>query len=421
MPTPERGEVPTDKMTYRTDPVKGDRVSLLGYGCMRLPWRPKSALREEQSEIDQEAVNASVDYAIAHGVNYFDTSPRYCKGMSERSMGIALSRHPRDKYFLATKMSNQAAWSREASLAMYDQSLKELKVDYFDYYLVHSVGTLENYKKRYLDNGIMDFMLKEREAGRIRHLGWSFHGQKDFFDYMMKESGVKWDFVQIQLNYFDWKTALGNTNVDAKYLYDVLTELAVPAIIMEPLLGGRLARPNHKAQALFRQFNPNVSFASWAFRFAGSLPNVLTLLSGMTFMEDLRDNIRTLAPLVPITSEESALLEEVAQSMLEFQTIPCTGCQYCMPCPYGLDIPGIFAHYNRCLDEGNFPETAQEENYKKARRAFLIGLDRSVPRLRQANRCTDCGVCQKTCPQNIRIPKEMQKIDRYVEKLKQEG
>lgn len=414
-------DLPTGTMTYRTDPKTGDKISLLGYGCMRLPRRPKADKGDKEDEIDQEAVNSLFDYAIAHGVNYFDTSPVYCKGMSEHATGIALSRYPRNKYFIATKMSNQSCHDREDSLKMYQNSFKELKVDYFDYYLVHSVGTFDVYKERYLDNGILDFLVKEREAGRIRNLGWSFHGQKEFFDYMMNEAGVKWDFVQIQLNYFDWETSLGRTNVNAKYLYDELAKRNIPAIIMEPLLGGRLASPNFKAQAMLKQANPDASFASWAFRFAGSQANVLTVLSGMIYKEHLQDNLRSFAPLKPLTDKEYEVLRHVSQTMLEFQSINCTGCNYCMPCPYGIDIPAIFAHYNRCLNEGNFPDNAKDEHYRTARRTFLVGFDRSVPKLRQASHCIGCGICAKQCPQYIRIPKEMEKIDKFVEQLKITG
>jgi uncharacterized protein len=417
---PNAANVPTDKMTYRVDPKTNDKVSLLGYGCMRLPRRPKAAGVGEDDEIDQDGVNASVDYAIAHGVNYFDTSPRYCKGKSERAMGIALSRHPRNRYLIATKMSNQGKPGREESLALYRHSLDALKVDYFDYYLVHSVGNMATYKERYLDNGILDFMLKEREAGRIRRLGWSFHGERSFFDYMMS-SGVNWDFVQIQANYFDWKSALGRSNVDARYLYDVLAEKKVPAVIMEPLLGGRLARPHYKAQELLKRADPQASIASWAFRFAGSLPNVLTVLSGMTYLEHLQDNLRVYSPLRPLTEQDNALLDRVAQTMLQYQNINCTGCQYCMPCPYGLDIPSVFAHYNRCLNEGNFPDNPQEPNYKKARRVFLLGMERQVPSFRQAQHCTGCSLCKPNCPQYIDIPNEMAKIDRFMEQLKRNG
>lgn len=423
LPPATPNDVPKDKMTYRTDPHSGGKVSLLGFGCMRFPFKPVGSGAEKEELIDQDAVNEMVDYAIEHGVNYFDTSPVYCRGLSERATGIALSRHKREEFLIATKMSNMspAARSREASLAMYQKSFNELKVDYFDYYLVHSVANYEIFKARYLDNGILDFLLKEKEAGRIRHFGWSFHGEKEFFDWMLTpECGVKWDFVQIQLNYLDWKHASGR-NVNAEYLYGELEKRNIPAIIMEPLLGGRLARTNYKAQGMLKQAEPEKSAASWAFRFAGSPQGVLTVLSGMTYLEHLKDNLRTFSPLKPVSETDKQLLEQVTQTLLEFQTIPCTECNYCMPCPYALDIPGIFMHYNRCLNEGNFPNANDDENYQRARKAFLVGYDRSVPKLRQAAMCTQCKQCQPECPQFIKIPDEMLKIDKFVENLRKEG
>lgn len=412
------GNVPTDKMEYRVSPMTGDKVSLLGYGCMRWPTRKKSG--GEGDEIDQEAVNALVDYAIAHGVNYFDTAPVYVQGLSERATGIALKRYPRDKFFIATKMSNFKNYTRENSIALYQQSLKELQVDYFDYYLLHAVGNggMEMLKERYYDNGILDFLLKEREAGRIRNLGWSFHGDVKVFDYLLAQD-IKWDFVQIQLNYADWKHA-SKGNVNADYLYGELAKRGIPAVIMEPLLGGRLSKLNDHLVSRLKQRRPEDSTASWAFRFAGSPSEVLTVLSGMTYMEHLQDNIRTYSPLEVVTDEEKEFLEETAQLMLKYPTIPCNDCQYCMPCPYGLNIPAILVHYNRCVNEGNVPKDRQDANYREARRAFLIGYDRSVPKLRQASRCIGCDQCVSHCPQNIDIPKELHRIDRFAEQLKRE-
>jgi len=418
------GPVPTDKMTYRTNPKTGNKISLLGYGCMRLPTLPPQKDRKEgDNDIDQEAVNVLIDYVIAHGVNYFDTSPRYCKGFSEHATGIALSRHPRNKYFIATKLSNFSEFSREATLKMYHNSFKELQVDYIDYYLLHGVGLdwggkpMEVLNKRYIDNGILNFLLKEREAGRIRNLGWSFHGAVEVFDYLLKMD-IKWDFVQIQLNYVDWEHPQGMNSVKAKYLYEELTGRNIPAVIMEPLLGGRLAKTHYKAQKIMKQADPEASIASWAFRYAGSLPDVLTVLSGMTFMEYLQENIRTYSPLVPLTEKDKQMLEQASNLMLNYQNVICTACEYCMPCPYGINIPAVFAHYNSCLNEGNFPDNAQDPNYRKARRAFLIELDRNVEKLRQANHCTGCGICNKKCPQRIKIPEEMARIDHFVESLK---
>lgn len=412
--------VPTDRMTYRSSPGNADKVSLLGYGCMRWPTIP--SLDRKGELIDQDAVNTLVDYAIAHGVNYFDTSPVYVQGWSEKATGIALKRHPREKLYIATKLSNFSDFSRENSLAMYQQSFKDLQVDYFDYYLLHAIGGggMKVFNERYIDNGLLDFLLKEREAGRIRRLGWSFHGDVDVFNQVLAmHEQVKWDFVQIQLNYVDWLHATEN-NVNAEYLYGELAKRGIPAVIMEPLLGGRLSNVPLQIMTRLKQRRPEDSVASWAFRFAGSPKGVLTVLSGMTYMEHLQDNIRTYSPLIPLPDDDKAFLEETAKLMVKYPTIPCNDCKYCMPCPYGLDIPAILIHYNKCVNEENYPQSQMDENYKKARRAFLIGYDRSVPKLRQANHCTGCNQCSSHCPQGIDIPKELRRIDQYIEQLKQE-
>ena len=350
------GEIPTDKMTLRENPKTKEKVSLLGYGCMRWPTLP--APEKGGNVIDQDAVNELIDYAMAHGVNYYDTSPVYVQGWSERSTGIALKRHPREKFFVATKLSN--------------------------------------FSNRYIENGMIDFLMKEREAGRIRNLGFSFHGTQDVFDEVLAmHDQVHWDFVQIQLNYVDWKYASGR-NVNADYLYAELEKRHIPAIIMEPLLGGRLSKLPEHLVARLKQRGPEASVASWAFRFAGTFPDVLTVLSGMTYMEHLQDNLRTYSPLVPLTDDDLEFLQQTADLMKQYPTIPCNDCKYCMPCPYGIDIPAVLIHYNKCVNEGNLPTSQEHANYREARRAFLIGYDRSVPRLRQASHC------------------------RYVEQLKQE-
>ncbi len=424
-----QGEIPTDKMTYRSNSKTGEKVSILGYGMMRLPSIDGRSAREGGNDaIDQDMVNRLVDYALEHGVNYFDTSPAYCKGQSEHATGIALSRHPRDKYFIATKLSNFAptTWSREASLAMYRNSFKELQVDYIDYLLLHGIGMGADgpaeFKARYIDNGVLDFLLKEREAGRIRNLGFSYHGDISVFDELLaNHDKYKWDFVQIQLNYLDWHHAkeINPRNTDAEYLYGELEKRGIPAIIMEPLLGGRLSRVPDNIVARLKQREPERSVASWAFRFAGSKPRVLTVLSGMTFMEHLQDNLRSFCPLKPLTDDDEKFLYSTADLMMQYPTIPCNDCKYCMPCPYGLDIPAILLHYNKCVNQGNVPESQQAENYREARQAFLVGYDRSVPKLRQASHCIGCNQCAPHCPQSIKIPEELHRIDNFVEQLKQ--
>ncbi len=414
------GAVPTDKMTYRTNPHTGDKVSLLGYGCMRWPLRTND---KGEEEVDQNTVNELVDYAIAHGVNYFDTAPVYVRGWSETATGIALKRHPRDKFFIATKASNHragAARTLRDGIDMYHKSMRDLQVDYIDYYLLHGVGMggMEELHARFLDNGLLDYLLKERQAGRIRNLGWSYHGDVEVFDYLLAREDIQWDFVQIQLNYVDWQHATGR-NTNAEYLLGELEKHNVPAVVMEPLLGGRLARVPSQALKIMKEILPEESAASWAFRYAGTPESVLTVLSGMVYMEHLQENIRSYSPLEPVNEQEYAALEEVTGILVNNDYVQCTECQYCMPCPYGLNIPAVFGHYNRIVSAGKKLESSNDENYKKARRAFLVGYDRSVPKLRQANHCIDCKICRPRCPQKINIPKEMQRVDMYAEQLKQ--
>ena len=414
-------EPPVGKMTYRINSGNQDKVSLLGYGMMRLPSKT-----ENGNDYDQEMINRQVDYAIEHGVNYFDTSPVYCQGKSEACTGIALSRHKRSEYFVATKLSNfhPDSQSREASRAMYHKSMKELQVDYLDYYLLHAIGgSMEEFNNRYVNNGMLDFLMEERKAGRVRNLGFSFHGKKEVFDEVLAmHDKYHWDFVQIELNYLDWNFAdeISDRNVDASYLYEELQKKGIPAVIMEPLLGGRLANlPQYIINEL-KQRNPERSVASWAFRYAGTPEGVLTVLSGMTYMEHLKDNLLSYCPLTPLTPEEQQYLhDDIAHKIFGLENIPCNDCKYCMPCPYGIDIPAIFIHYNKCKNEGTLPNNSQDENYHRLRRQYLIGLDRAVPRMRQASRCIQCGQCEPHCPQSIHIPRELKKIDDFVERLKQ--
>lgn len=410
----EKGE-----MEYRINPNTSDKVSLLGYGCMRWPMIKD---KDGKDIIDQEAVDRLIDHALENGINYFDTAPMYLQGLSEEATAKALARHPRNSYFLATKMSNFGDTSFKGSKEMYLRSMKRLQTDYIDYYLLHSLGGggIENFNKRFVDNGVIDFLLKEREAGRIRNLGFSYHGDTKCFDELMKlHEKYHWDFVMIQMNYMDWTHASGN-NADAKYLYDELEKRGIPVNIMEPLLGGRLAKvPDHIANRL-KERNPQGSIASWAFRFVGSHKGVLCALSGMTYMEHLEDNLKTFSPLKWLTEEEFAFLEHTARLLSEYPTVPCNDCKYCMPCPYGIDIPAILLHYNKCVNEGDVSDSSQDPDYRKSRRAYLVSYDRAVPKLRQADHCIGCRQCVEHCPQRINIPQQLIRINRYIEELKQE-
>ena len=424
------------EMTYRTNPNTGDKVSLLGYGMMRLPVEGGGTLRDHpDSPIDQEMVNQEIDYALEHGVNYFDTAPVYCKGMSERATGIALARHPRNSYYIATKLSNfsPSTWDTESSKNMFENSLKELQTDHIDYLLLHSIGgetkelgSIELFHARFIDNGILDWLVEQKKAGRIRNLGFSFHGDPKVFDTLLQwhdEGKYHWDFVQIQMNYVDWNYAhrIEPENVNASYLYNELHRRGIPGVIMEPLVGGRLANQPDFIVKQMKEREPETPVARWAFRYAGTPEGILTVLSGMTYMEHLVQNVATYSPLRPITPEEDEFLMKVAEEFVELKTVPCTACNYCMPCPYGLNIPVVFDYYNKCVTEGKMPAgNTEAREYKEARKRFLIGYDRNIPAMRQASHCIGCGQCVEHCPQKIDIPTELHRIDDFVEQLKQQ-
>ena len=406
--------------------VDGRKVSLLGYGAMRLPtvdgghangWAKDGY---SESGIDQKLLNAQVKYMLDHGVNYFDTSPAYCRGDSEACLGRALkaSGYARGDYVVATKLSNfaQQQYPLDECKKMFEKSLEYLQTDYIDNYLLHSVGNggFKTFSQRYLENGALDWCVKLREEKRIRNLGFSFHGDPKVFEWCLERHGeYKWDFCQIQMNYVDWlhAKAVNERNLDAKYLYERLTELKIPIVVMEPLLGGRLARYNYALAKELTPLDPEASLAKWALRFCGTYPNVMTILSGMTFTEHIEENVATCSPLVPCGEKELAALERAAVALLKLNTIPCNSCQYCMPCPYGLDIPTILTFRNEVLSAETAPSA----------REVLKAYAKAVPEeLRRADHCTGCGRCFLHCPQTIDIPKELAVIDEWIDSLKNE-
>jgi predicted aldo/keto reductase-like oxidoreductase len=302
---------------------------------------------------------------------------------------------------------------------MYENSFRKLRVDYIDYYLLHSIGGggVENLKGRFLDNGMLDFLLKEREAGRIRHLGFSYHGNVAAFDYLLDHNDeYHWDFVQIQMNYLDWRHAgrrgRRGGDADAEYLYGRLEKLGIQCVIMEPIRGGGLANVNEEIKAQLAAVHPDDSPARWAFRWVGSRPNVLTALSGMNRMEHLEENVQTFSPLQPCSPAEDELLARIADQMAGFPTIPCTTCAYCMPCPYGVDIPGNFAYYNEAVNDHLLPLPDKlSTDYQARKEQFIEGYKKALPNVDAwASRCEDCEKCLPKCPQQIRIPNQMARI-----------
>ncbi len=396
-----------NRMTYRVQHGSGEQISLLGFGMMRLP-------------DNQDEVNKLVDYAISHGVNYFDTAPMYMGGRSEVLTGNALARYPREKYHVATKMStqNRRLWNYDDSKRMYEQSFERLKVDYIDYYLLHSIGGgMESLKGRFLDNGVLDFLLKEREAGRIKHLGFSYHGDVRDFDYLLdRQDEYHWDFVQIQMNFLDWRHASirqgRRHDADAEYLYSKCERTGVQCVVMEPLRGGSFGRMADELTDQLKAVRPDDSTARWAFRWVGSFTNILTTLSGMNRMDHLEENVKTFSPLDPCTEQENKLLAEIADQMAGFPTIPCTTCAYCMPCPFGVDIPGNFAYYNEAVNNHVLPlPEAGAAGFAERKQQFIDGYKKALPdESKWASMCEDCEVCLSKCPQQIRIPNQMARI-----------
>ena len=401
----------------------GKTVSLLGYGAMRLPttdgghangWAPDGY---SNAEIDQATLDAQVKTMLEHGVNYFDTSPAYCRGESERRLGEALAKSgfKRSDYMIATKLSNFAPqqYPLEECKKMFEASLKFLRTDYIDNYLLHAIGNdgFATFSKRYLENGALDWCVELRREGRIRNLGFSYHGDPKAFEWCLEHNDkYKWDFCQIQMNYVDWLHAQETNprNLDAKYLYGRLTELGIPVVIMEPLLGGRLARPNYALSRELSPLDPNASLAKWALRFCGTYPNVMTILSGMTRTAHIEENIATFSPLVPCTEKELAALERAAVALIKLHTIPCNYCNYCMPCPFGLDIPAILTFRNAVITAEKAPS---------AREALAMYRSAVPDMLRRAERCTGCNRCKMHCPQSIDISKELGEIDKWVDSL----
>ena len=415
-----------ESMTYRQNSKNGDKISLLGFGCMRFPMLP-GADSPTGPEVNEQGAFALIDYAMAHGVNYYDTAWPYHRGVSESVVGKALQRYPRESFYLADKMPTYLLPTLDQAKEIFEKQLEKCKVEYFDYYLLHAIRFVEDYQTVYEKNGVLDYLLEQKKQGRIRNLGWSFHGNTETLEYLLSRN-VQWDFAMVQLNYHDmmheYKIAPNQARFIPKdpaptqWMFEKMQQSGLPLIVMEPLLGGRLARLNKKALAVLQAERPQASAASWAFRYVAGLPNVITMLSGMTYMEHLQDNLRALAPYEPLSEREMQTLRAALDVFLTGANIRCTTCGYCMPCPYGVDIPAIFAHFNRCLDDEQIPKGARDADYEKARRAYLVEYERSIPELRQAERCTGCGVCLKHCPQMIAIPEEMARLGKFVENLR---
>lgn len=364
----------------RIFPKTGELVSLLGFGCMRLPMA--------NGIIDEPAVAALFDRSLALGVNYFDTAYPYHGGESEKVVGRQLiQRHARDRFFLATKLPSWLCNETADFTRLFEEQLARLQTDYIDFYLVHSIE--ETDWRRLEGLGINDFIAAEMAAGRIRHIGFSSHDKPENIIQIM--DARKWDFVQMQINYLDWE------HQQARIGYTGAVERGLPVIIMEPVRGGGLATLADVAADVLKKAAPDKSLASWAIRWCGSLPQALVVLSGMNQMQQLEDNVAQYSPLASITAGEQSAIDEALAAMAQLPIIQCTGCNYCAVCPQSIAIPDIFDAYNTLVQMNTTS-------------GLVMSYLRFTPAEQHADQCTKCETCLSVCPQHIDIPGELERV-----------
>ena len=418
MPDPWKEAPAGSRIDSRTWDKMGETLGMLGLGCMRLPQVGGGGSGFGRGgRLDQEAVNAMVDYAIAHGVNYFDTAPAY--GESEVVTGKALSRHPRSSFRIATKISNMNGRATlEAGQQMFETSLKNLQVDYVDFLLLHNLQNINGYNSRFKNNGLFNWLLEQKKKGRIKHLGFSFHGSNADLPPLVEL--YDWDFVQIQLNYADWKEmsagwGSGSGVTSSEFLYNHLHDKGIPVLVMEPVKGGALASVSDGIASVMKERHPDMTPAANALTFVGSLPGVMVTLSGMSNMEQLKENVSIFTGFKPFDKKEMDFMLTVADLYKSKGQIPCTACAYCMPCPRGVNIPGNFKVFNSASDALLATDTDRKDVAAK-RKAFLKLYNEQEEGTR-ADSCISCNACLPKCPQHISIPQHMQRIKELVEKI----
>ena len=371
-------------MYYRE--VCGDRISALALGCMRLP------TRGGDTEIDMQELCRMVDYAIDHGVNYFDTAWRYHGGASEPAIGKALASHPRESFRLASKFPGFQLETEHDAPAIFEEQLRRCGVEYFDYYLFHNVWEKNIDGFLNPDYGIFAYLLEQKKQGRIRHLGFSTHGSPETMERFLEAGKGQLEFCQIQLNYLDW------TYQNAKEKCDLIARYGLPVWVMEPLRGGKLCRLDPEVEARLAALRPGESVPGWAFRFLQGLDVLGPVLSGMSDMEQLKKNVEIFDSPAPLNAEEQAELLGIAKGLLE-NRLPCTACGYCAEyCPKELDIPGLLRIYN-------------ENTYVRDSRISPEMLAR-VPEGKGPGDCIACRTCEGICPQHIGIADALREIVR---------
>ena len=359
------------------------QLSALGMGAMRLP-----VIDGNDAQIDKEATAEMVTYAMEHGINYYDNAWGYHDGNSETVMGKALSRYPRESFYLATKFPGYDLSNMDKVESIFEAQLEKCGVDYFDFYLFHNVCEMNI--DAYLDEkyGIFDYLMEQKKKGRIRHLGFSAHGSYDIMKRFLDAYGKHMEFCQIQLNYLDWSFQ------NARAKVDLLKAHHIPVWVMEPLRGGKLASLEDENAAVLKGLRPEEGIPAWAFRFLQSIPGVTMVLSGMSNFQQMQENIAVFEEDKPLDEKEMAVLLEVADRMVKKIVLPCTACHYCVShCPKGLDIPALLELYNEhCFTGGGFI----------APMALM-----AVPEEKKPGACIGCRSCEAVCPQQIKISEAM--------------
>ena len=369
---------------------KGMKLSQLGFGTMRLP-QCKDA-EGNPCGVDEALVDKMIDYAMEHGINYYDTAYPYMNGQSESIVGKSLNRYPRESFYLATKYPGHMHMKNNDPKTIFEEQLKKCGVDYFDFYLLHNVyeNSLATYKDPKL--GVLDYFLKEKEAGRIKYLGFSTHGSPDNLKEILDYCGDKMDFCQIQLNYLDW------TLQQAEEKCRILNEHNLPIWVMEPVRGGQLAKLSEAEEEKLKAKRQGESIPAWSFRFLQGIPGVTVILSGMSDMEQMQDNVKTFEEDKPLNPDERKLVLDIAEGMKD--SVPCTACRYCCDgCPRQLDIPKLLSEYNQLRFSADI--------------GVGMRMD-AVPEDKKPQACIGCGACSAVCPQKIDIPAAMQD---FAEKL----
>jgi|SRR5574344_875923 uncharacterized protein len=388
-------------------PEPGRKLSRLGFGMMRLPCK-------RGNEIDEEVSDKLIDYAIRHGVNYFDTAWMYIGGNSQVYTGKVLEKYDRKKLFIVNKMpGGHGAKGVDHAKGIFQKQLAACRTSYFDNYLLHAIGNYGRYEEFYLKGGVLDYLKSEREAGRIRHLGFSFHGGKeDLKRFLDQKDTAGWSFVMLQLNANEMRGG-------GRAYYEMVRDAGLPIIVMEPLHAGRLANLNVAARQALEELKPGLSPAGWALRYVSSLPGVAVALSGMSQMSDVVDNCRTYRDFQPLTADEMAAYNGIRDKFRGTNLLPCTGCAYCAPCPHGVDIPGVFGVVNACRTEGLLGPKGDGVGMSAAdRKKFLVIYRNKVGPKADASRCTGCGRCHPKCPQHIDVAAEFKKVNAMVEAIR---